>query len=146
MIIIHRRSTLAVQFAAVSLALLTPACGGAGPGDPTPGTASIEKTGKAAQDLTLLGVELPVPTITLGLNDASVKFDPLGVIESLLPDGGIVLSDPFKPLEDLIGALQDGGKTTVENPFVTATFTLPGLPIPTIPDPFDGGGIPIITP
>jgi hypothetical protein len=119
------------------------ACGGVGPdGNPT-GTTAEEKTGKAAQDFTIIGITLPQPTITVGLNDASVKIDPIGTIVDLLPP--VVLPDPFQPVNQVLGALQDGGAVGVQVPGVTVGLRLPALPVPTIPDPFDGG-IPLLVP
>lgn len=137
-------TALAAQaLALAALCSSVQACGGVGPdGNPT-GTTASEKTGNTSQDLTIIGITLPEPTITIGLNDASVKIDPIGTISELLPP--IVLPDPFKPVNTVIGVLQDGGTVGVEVPGVSVGIKLPGLPLPTIPDPFDGG-IPLLVP
>lgn len=136
------RAMLIATLALGALGLSVQACGGVGP-DGEPSTTAGEKTGQSAQDLSIVGIQLPEPTLTIGLNDASVRIDPIGTLDELFPP--IVLPDPLKPVNTIIGAVEDGGTVGVEAPGIEATVTLPGLPIPTLPDPFDGG-IPIITP
>jgi hypothetical protein len=137
------RAMLLTTLAAGALGLSVQACGGAGP-DGEPSTTS-EKTAQTGQDLSIIGIPLPEPVLTIGLNDASVRIDPIGFIGDLLPPPGIVLPDPFQPINTLIGAVEDGGTLGVEVPGITARVTLPGLPIPRLPDLFDGG-IPLVTP
>ncbi|MGH7436727.1 MAG: hypothetical protein ACRENE_13720, partial [Polyangiaceae bacterium] len=102
-----------------------------------------ENTGKTAQDLSILGIQLPEPTVTIALNDASVEIDPIGLIDQLFPP--IVLPDPFKPVNGVIGAVEEGGTVRVTTPGLEVNLGIPGLPIPRLPDPFDGG-ISLITP
>ncbi len=136
-------SMLIATVALAALGLSVQACSGAGPeGEPT---ASGEKTAQTAQDLSIIGIQLPQPTITIGLNDASVKIDPIGFITEILPPPTIVFPDPFAPINGIIGVVQDGGTVGVAVPGVKLGITLPGLPIPLLPDPFDGG-IPLLTP
>jgi hypothetical protein len=136
------RTMLIATLALGALGLSVQACGGVGPdGQPT----ASEKTAQTEQGLSIIGIQLPEPSVTLGFNDASVRIDPIGIIEELLPPPGLVLPDPFKPVNGIIGAVEDGGTVGVEVPGITVRLTLPGLPIPQLPDPFDGG-IPLITP
>jgi len=132
---------LITTLALSAFGLSVQACGGVGP-DGEPSTAS-EKTAQTGQDLSIIGIQLPEPTVTIGLNDASIRIDPIGLIGELFPP--IVLPDPLKPINGIIGAVEDGGTVGVELPGLEAHITLPGLPIPELPDPFDGG-ISIITP
>jgi hypothetical protein len=135
------RAMLIATLALAALGLSVQACGGVGP-EGEPSTPS-EKTAKTGQDLSIIGIELPDPTVTIALNDASVRIDPIGLIGELFPP--VVLPDPFKPVNTIIGAVEDGGTVGVEAPGLELQLTLPGLPIPQLPDPFDGG-IPLITP
>lgn len=140
------RAVLIAALAAGALstvALSLQACGGAGPDDQSAVSEPAEKSAKEAQDLSLIGIQLPQPTVTIGLNDASIRIDPIGLIDELLPP--ITIPDPFKPVNGILGAIEDGGTVSVIAPGVEVKVGIPGLPIPQLPDPFDGG-IPLVTP
>ncbi len=117
------------------------ACGGAPEGGPT---AQSEKTATTGQDLSIVGIPIPAPTIIIGVNDASVKIDPIGVIDELLPP--VTVPDPLKPVNNIIGALDNGLTVGIAAPGVSGSVTVqPPIELPKLPDPFDGG-IPILTP
>jgi hypothetical protein len=129
-----------------ALGLSVQACGSAGPdGEPTASgpAAKAENTGKTAQDLSILGIQLPEPTVTIALNDASLEINPIGLIDQLFPP--IVLPDPLKPVNGIIGAVEEGGTVSVTTPGLEVNLGIPGLPVPRLPDPFDGG-IPLLVP
>jgi hypothetical protein len=115
------------------------ACGGSPDG--SPGT---EATGKTAQDLSILGIPIPAPTVGVSFGDAGILVNPIGTIDELLPPQGVRI-DPLAPVNTILGDLSKP---------VSVGFTLPGITIgvngqiqfPTLPDPFADGGIPILTP
>ena len=113
------------------------------------GNTGSESVAKSEPDGYTLLFTAPGPLVvnpTLYTNpgyDPRKDFDPIGLIGELFPP--IVLPDPLKPINGIIGAVEDGGTVGVELPGLEAHITLPGLPIPELPDPFDGG-ISIITP
>jgi hypothetical protein len=124
---ISRIAVLALCTVGVSLQ----ACGGAPEG---------QSTEKSSQDLSILGVPVPAPTVSVSVGDKTATIDPIGVIDSLLPDAGIGIPDPLAPVNNIIGTLDKG---------VSVGITLPGIelggsiglpiPLPELPDPFDGG-------
>jgi hypothetical protein len=128
-----------VMFTAFAIGISLQACGGAPDGNP-----STEATGKSAQDLSVLGIPIPEPTIGLSLGDAGITIDPLGTIEELLPPKGITI-DPIAPVNTILGDLSKP---------VSIGVTLPGVELglageiqfPTLPDPFPDGGLQILTP
>jgi hypothetical protein len=124
--------------ATVAVGFSLQACGGAGPEG-----QSVEKS---SQDLTLFGIPVPAPTLTVGLGDKSATIDPIGTIDKLIPDAGITLPDPLAPLNNIINTLDNGLTVGFTAPGLEIGLTLPGLPIelPTLPDPFADGGITII--
>ncbi len=140
------RALLIATLALGALGLSVQACGGVGPdGEPTANgpAAKAENTGTAAQDFSILGIQLPEPTVTIALNDASVEINPIGLIDQLFPP--IVLPDPLKPVNGVIGSVEEGGTVSVTTPGLEVNLGIPGLPVPKLPDPFDGG-IPLVTP
>ena len=75
------------------------ACGGAPDGQPV---------GKSSQALDIFGVPIPEPTVTVSVGDQSATINPVGVVDSLLPDGGVKIPDPITPVDQIIGALDNG--------------------------------------
>ncbi len=137
----NRRFTLLATLALGAFGLSVQACGGAPQGEPT---AQSEKTGTTGQDLSIIGIQIPEPTITVGVNDASVTVNPIGVIDELLPP--VTIPDPLKPVNTIVGALDNGLTVGITAPAVSGSITVrPPIEIPTLPDPFDGG-IPILVP
>ncbi|MGO9838465.1 MAG: hypothetical protein ACLP1X_30150 [Polyangiaceae bacterium] len=128
-----------VMFTAFALGLSLQACGGAPDGDP-----STEATGKTAQELSILGIPIPEPSIGVSIGDAGITINPLGTIDELLPPQGINI-DPIKPVNTILGDLSKP---------VSVGVTLPGVELglsgqiqfPTLPDPFGDAGIPLLTP
>ncbi len=138
---INRSAILLATVALGAFGLSVQACGGAPQGDPT---AQSENTATTGQDLSIIGIPIPAPTVTIGLNDASVRIDPIGVLGELLPP--VTIPDPLKPVNGLIGALDNGLTVGVAAPGVSGSITVaPPIEIPKLPDPFDGG-IPILVP
>lgn len=137
----NRCAMLLSTVALGAFGLSVQACGGAPQGEPT---AQSEKTATAGQDLSIIGIQIPEPTVTVGVNDASVTINPIGVIDELLPP--VTLPDPLKPVNNLIGALDNGLTVGVAAPAVSAQVTVKSpIELPKLPDPFDGG-IPILVP
>jgi hypothetical protein len=141
-----RNALVAARIVTFALGFALQACGGAGPdGDPSAGPSAAEKTGSTQQDLTLLGIQIPEPKLTLGLGDAGITIDPLGTIGELVPPKGIRLPDPITPIDQLVGDLDKGGSASVKVGNIGLSVKLPGLDLPELPDPLaDGGGIEII--
>ncbi len=113
------------------------ACGGAPDGQPV---------GKSSQALDIFGVPIPEPTVTVSVGDQSATINPVGVVDSLLPDGGVKIPDPITPVDQIIGALDNGVSVGLSVPGLElgATIGLP-IPLPSIPDPWaDAGGITVI--
>lgn len=132
--------------ATLALGFALSACGGAGPEvDPTAGQSATEKTGSTGQDLSIFGIQLPEPQVTLGLGDAGLTINPIGAIGEFVPPKGIRIPDPITPIDQLIGDLDKGASASVSVGNVGLTLKLPGIDLPRLPDPFgDGGGIEII--
>jgi hypothetical protein len=131
------------------------ACGGAGPdGEPAPSdpTAQVKpvKAGQSTADLSILGLNVPQPTISFGLGDASTTIDPIGVIDKTVPPEGVALPDPFAPVDGLITGLGKPISATVGAGAVGVSVKLPPLLPPELGglltglDPFADGGIPLI--
>ena len=132
----HLSSRIAV-LAVCAVGFSLQACGGAPDGQP------VEKS---AQDLSIFGVAIPAPTVTITAGDHSATIDPVGVVDSLLPDGGIKIPDPITPVDSIISALDNGVSVGLTAPGIElgGTIGLP-IPLPQIPDPFAAaGGITII--
>ncbi len=133
-----RLAAFAVPVAALALGLAAQGCGGA------PDTqSSTEQTATSAQDLSILGITIPQPTLSLGLGlgdaSASVKIDPIGTIDELIPEQGVKLPDPVKPIDTILGDISEGASASVSVGDISVGLKLPGIELPTIPDPFDGG-------
>lgn len=147
-----RMALYAAPLSTLVLGFCLQACGGAGPdGEPTPGEpTSQEKTGESTADLSILGLNVPQPTITFGLGDASTKIDPIGAIDKIVPPEGVTLPDPFAPVDGIITGLGKPISATVGAGDVGVTVNLPPLLPPDLGgfltglDPFADGGIPLI--
>jgi hypothetical protein len=132
----HLSSRIAV-LAVCAVGFSLQACGGAPDGQP------VEKS---SQDLSIFGVAIPAPTVTISAGDHTTTIDPVGVVDQFIPDGGIKIPDPLTPVDSIISALDNGVSVGLSVPGVEvgATIGLP-IPLPQIPDPFaDAGGITII--
>jgi len=127
------------MFAAIAVGFSLQGCGAAPDG--SPGT---EVTGKSAQDLSILGIPIPEPTVGVSVGDAGVTINPIGTIQELLPPQGIRI-DPVAPVNDLLGDLSKPVSVGVTLPGVEVGLT-GQIQFPTLPDPFGDGGIPILTP
>jgi hypothetical protein len=148
--LVSRCSLIATPVAALVFGFCVQACGGAGP-DGEPGqTTADEKTGQTAQDLSIFGVQVPQPTVTFGLGDKSTTIDPVGTIDTLVPDAGIAIPDPLKPVENLVTALGTPISASVNVGDLGVSLKLPTLVPPELGsllnslDPFSDGGIQII--
>ena len=147
-----RMALYAAPLSTLVLGFCLQACGGAGPdGEPTPGEPTAqEKTGESTADLSILGLNIPQPTITFGLGDASTKIDPIGTIDKIVPPEGVALPDPFAPIDGIITGLGKPISATVGTGDVGVTVNLPPLLPPDLGgfltglDPFADGGIPLI--
>jgi hypothetical protein len=132
----HSIAVTTVLLGAACFALA--ACGGA------PDTGSgTETTGKSAQDLSVFGIPIPAPTISVGIGDAGIALSPLTPIQDLLPPTGIRV-DPVAPVNDLLGAVSQPISVGVTAPGIEIGLQ-GGIQLPKLPDPFEGG-IPILTP
>jgi hypothetical protein len=135
----------AAAVAAVVVGVSLQACGGAPEGQTgqsgQPGQA--EQTGSSKQDLTIFGIQIPEPTITVTVNDAGVTADPLAFIDELLPP---IKIDPITPVNNVIGALDKPLGIGLTAGGATVGVEVPGLQLPTIPNPFPDGGITIVGP
>jgi hypothetical protein len=146
-----RAAGSAVTVAALVVGFSLQACGGApdsqgqGQGQATqPGQPSQpEQTATSKQDLNIFGFQFPEPTITVAINDAGVTIDPLGVIDELLPP---IKIDPISPVNNLINTLDKPLGIGVTAGGAAVGVEIPGLQLPTIPNPFPDGGITIIGP
>ena len=136
-----RFALCATPAAALALGFALQACGGAPDSGPT---SSEDKTAQSAQDLSILGIPIPQPTLTIGLGDASVKIDPIGTIDGVLPEQGITLPDPLQPIDTLLSDLDKGISVGASVGDVSVGIKLPGIELPELPDPFADGGIQII--
>jgi hypothetical protein len=136
-------------FVTIALGFCLQACGGAPDGNPS-GTSSAEKTGQTSQDLTIVGVTIPQPTIMFGLGDASAKIDPVGIVDTLLAEQGIHLPDPVKPVDDVITGLGKPISAGVGAGDGAVGVKLPPIIPPELGgivtglDPFQDAGIPLI--
>jgi hypothetical protein len=147
-----RMALYAAPLSTLVLGFCLQACGGAGPdGEPTPGEpSSQEKTGESTADLSILGLNIPQPTISFGLGDASTKIDPIGAIDKIVPPEGVTLPDPFAPIDGIITGLGKPISATVGTGDVGVTVNLPPLLPPDLGgfltglDPFADAGIPLI--
>jgi hypothetical protein len=147
-----RMALYAAPLSTLVLGFCLQACGGAGPdGEPTPGEPTAqEKTGESTADLSILGLNIPQPTITFGLGDASTTIDPIGAIDKIVPPEGVALPDPFAPIDGIITGLGKPISATVGTGDVGVTVNLPPLLPPDLGgfltglDPFADGGIPLI--
>jgi hypothetical protein len=116
--------------AAFLIALSVQACGGVGPQADSTAAASGE-------DLSVLGFKLPEPAITISDRDASVTINPVALAGEILPV--VTVIDPIQPVNKLIGFISPGLTATVQAGGVAVSVTAPALPIPGLPDLFDGG-------
>jgi hypothetical protein len=147
-----RSALYAAPFATLVLGFCLQACGGVGPdGEPTSGDPTPqEKTGQSTADLSIVGLTIPQPTITFGLGDASTKIDPIGAIDTLIPEQGVTLPDPFAPLDTIITDLGQPISAGVGTGDVGVSIKLPPLLPPDLGgilsglDPFADGGIELI--
>ncbi|HEX4445640.1 MAG TPA: hypothetical protein VH044_02860 [Polyangiaceae bacterium] len=137
-----RFALCATPVAALALGFALQACGGAPDSEPT-SSEPVEKTAQNAQDLSILGIPIPQPTLTIGLGDNSIKIDPIGAIDSLVPDAGIKLPDPLAPVNTLLSDLDKGLSVGATVGDISVGIKLPGIELPPVPDPFKGG-IPVI--
>jgi hypothetical protein len=137
------------------LGLCLQACGGVGPdGEPAPGDPPAQvkqvKAGESTADLSILGVNVPQPTISFGLGDVSTTIDPIGTIDKIVPPKGVTLPDPFAPVDGLVASLGKPISASVGAGPVGVTVKLPPLLPPDLGglltglDPFADGGIPLI--
>jgi len=138
-----RIALVATPVVSLALGLALQACGGAPDSDPT--TAQTEQTAQSQEDLTIFGIKIPEPTLTFGLGDAGIKIDPIGTIDTLIPEQGIKIPDPITPVNQLVGVLGGGASASITLGDIGLTLKLPGIDLPKLPDPFaDAGGITII--
>jgi len=147
-----RCALYAAPFATLVLGFCLPACGGVGPdGGPTSGEPTAEeKTGQSTADLSILGFTLPEPTVSFGLGDASVKIDPIGTIDKVLPDQPLTLPDPLAPVETAITDLGNPISASVGLGDLGVAIKLPPVLPPELGglltglDPFADGGIELL--
>jgi hypothetical protein len=147
-----RVALYAAPLSTLVLGFCLQACGGAGPdGEPTPGAPTAqEKTGESTADLSILGLNIPQPTISFGLGDASTKIDPIGTIDKLVPPEGVTLPDPLAPINGIVAGLGKPISATVGTGDVGVTVKLPPLLPPGLGeiltglDPFSVAGIQLI--
>jgi len=139
-----RIALFATPVAALALGFTLQACGGAPDSDPSQ-TASAEQTAQTQDDLSILGIKLPEPTVSFGLGDAGITINPIGTIDTLIPEQGIKLPDPITPVNQILGAVGKGASATVSVGDLNLSLKLPGIELPKLPDPLaDAGGITII--
>ncbi|HEX3770905.1 MAG TPA: hypothetical protein VHV30_08585 [Polyangiaceae bacterium] len=147
--LLSRSAIFATPAAALVLGFCLQACGGAPDGEPGQQTAE-EKTGQSAQDLSIFGIPVPQPTVTIGLGDNSATIDPVGTIDNLVPDAGISIPDPLKPVENIVTALGNPISVGVNVGDLGVSLKAPPLVPPELSallnslDPFSDGGIPVI--
>jgi hypothetical protein len=147
-----RSALLAAPFATLVLGFCLQACGGVGPdgepGSTEPGTQ--EKTGQSTADLSILGINIPQPALTISLGDAGVKIDPIGTIDSVIPEQGVTIPDPLKPVDNIITGLGSPLSISLGTSDVGVSVKLPSLLPPELGslltdlDPFADGGIQLI--
>jgi hypothetical protein len=154
--ILGARSALCVApMSTLILGLCLQACGGVGPdGEPATGEPTAQekqvKAGESTADLSILGVNVPQPTISFGLGSASTTVDPLGTIDKFVPPQGVTLPDPFAPVDGLVTGLGKPISASVGAGPVGVSVKLPPLLPPDLGgfltglDPFADGGIPLI--
>jgi hypothetical protein len=146
---VSRSALYVAPIATLVLGFCLQACGGSPDGEPT-ASEPQEKTGQSAQDLSILGINIPQPTISFGLGDASVKVDPVGTIDSVIPEQGIAIPDPFKPVDNIITGLGKPISASLGVGDVGVSLKLPALLPPDLGgfltglDPFADGGIQLI--
>jgi hypothetical protein len=110
------------------------------------GAPDSEPVSKSSQELSVFGVPIPAPTVTVTAGDRTATIDPVGFIDTLIPDSGIKIPDPITPVNSIIGALDNGVSVGLSVPGIElgATIGLP-IPLPTLPNPWaDAGGITVI--
>jgi len=151
-------SMFTLALGTIALGFATQACAiapGTDPSQEPAATTATEQTGTTAQDLSILGIKIPEPKLTIGVgNTPPVTINPVGTISDILPAGGIKI-DPIKPIDQILAILSKpvavdvgvkvgvGGTSTNVN----TGIELPGLPLPQIPDPWAAtGGITIVGP
>ena len=150
-----RSALCAAPLATLVLGVCLQACGGVGPdGEPAPGepttTPAAVTPGPSEADLKILGLTIPQPTVTFGLGDASVKIDPIGTIDTVIPEQGITLPDPFQPVNNILTNLGKPISASVGTSDVGVSIKLPPLLPPDLGafftglDPFADAGIPLI--
>jgi len=144
------RSALYVApVATLVLGFCLQACGGSPDGEPT-ASAPQEKTGQSAQDLSILGVNIPQPTISASLGDASITIDPIGTIDGLIPETGITIPDPLQPIDTILTDLSKPISVSIGDGDAGVTVKLPPLLPPDLTgfleglDPFADGGIQLV--
>jgi hypothetical protein len=147
--LVSRSTLIATPVAALLFGFCVQACGGAPDGEPGQTTAD-EKTGQTAQDLSIFGVPVPQPTVTFGLGDKSTTIDPVGTIDTLVPDAGITIPDPLRPVENVVTALGSPISASVNVGDLGVSLSVPSIIPPELGgllnslDPFADGGIQII--
>jgi hypothetical protein len=73
-----RIAPAALIFVALAAGITFQACGGVAPDG--------QSAGQTAEELKILGIEIPAPTLTIGVGDAGVVIDPVGTIGKIIPD------------------------------------------------------------
>ena len=146
-----RSALYLAPIATLVLGFCLQACGGTGPdGEPGQTTTAQDKTGQTAQDLSIFGVQVPQPTVSFGLGDKTTTIDPVGAIDKLVPDAGISIPDPLKPVENVVAALGQPVSASVNVGDLGISIKLPSLFPPELGgllnslDPFRDGGIQLI--
>ena len=153
--LVARSGLCAAPLSTFVLGFCLQACGGAGPdGEPAPGDPTAQakpvKVGESTADLTILGLNVPQPTISFGLGDASTAIDPIGVIDKIVPPQGVALPDPLAPVDGLIAGLGKPISASVGAGGVGVSVKFPPLLPPDVGglltglDPFADGGIPLL--
>jgi len=146
---VSRSALYVAPIATLVLGFCLQACGGSPDGEPT-ASAPQEKTGQSAQDLSILGINIPEPTISASLGDAGITIDPVGVVDGLIPEKGITLPDPFQPVDNILTGLGKPITASIGTGDVGVTVKLPPLLPPDLGgflsglDPFADGGIQLI--
>jgi hypothetical protein len=146
---VSRSALYVAPIATLVLGFCLQACGGSPDGEPT-ASGPQEKTGQSAQDLSILGINIPEPTISASIGDAGITVNPIGTIDGLIPEQGITLPDPFAPVDNILTGLGKPISATVGTGDVGITVKLPPLLPPDLGgflsglDPFADGGIQLI--
>jgi hypothetical protein len=149
-----RSALCAVPLSALVLGFCVQACGGVGPdGEPAPGDPTAQekvRAGESTADLSVLGLNVPQPTISFGLGDASTTIDPIGAIDKIVPPKGVALPDPFAPVDGLIAGLGKPISASVGAGGIGLNVELAPLLPPDLGglltglDPFADGGIQLL--